>query len=152
MTSAVAAAMVVRGRDERRSMCGVRGRAEGGRRHEATTRQPRWQTRPAPPDRSATPLILLSARPRHSESGFLVYERHSHSEDLMSRCYLATSAALLLLALSGRPAHAQAALPTPITASARKPEVHPRIRSAIRELEAAKVELEKAPHYFGGHR
>lgn len=70
----------------------------------------------------------------------------------MSRCYLATSAALLLLALPGRPAHAQAALPTPITASARKPEVHPRIRSAIRELEAAKVELEKAPHDFGGHR
>jgi hypothetical protein len=70
----------------------------------------------------------------------------------MSRCYLATSAALLLLAVPARGAHAQAALPIPITTSARKPEAHPRIRSAIRELEAAKVELERAPHDFGGHR
>lgn len=70
----------------------------------------------------------------------------------MSRCYLAACAALLLLAMPARRAHAQAALPTPITASARKPEAHPRMRSAIRELEAAKVELQKAPHDFGGHR
>jgi hypothetical protein len=70
----------------------------------------------------------------------------------MSRWYIGIAAAMALVALPAHGAQAQSAMPTPITARSRKPEPHPRIRSAIRELEAAKVELEKAPHDFGGHR
>jgi hypothetical protein len=69
----------------------------------------------------------------------------------MSRWYLAVPAALALAAVPAR-AHAQSAMPKPVTAHATRTEQHPRIRAAIRELEAAKVELQKAPHDFGGHR
>jgi hypothetical protein len=66
------------------------------------------------------------------------------------RWYLVLPAALLLtLAPSSARNDAQAALPPKAAA---RPERHPRIRSAIRELEAAKAELQKAPHDFGGHR
>jgi hypothetical protein len=70
----------------------------------------------------------------------------------MSRWYVAISAALALVSLPARGAHAQSAMPKPIVAHVSKAEPHPRIRAAIRELEAAKVELQKAPHDFGGHR
>jgi hypothetical protein len=40
----------------------------------------------------------------------------------------------------------------PIVIKAAKNERHPRIHAAIREVEAAKAELQKAPHDFGGHR
>ncbi len=37
-------------------------------------------------------------------------------------------------------------------AEARRPERHPHIHAAIRELREAKRDLEKADHDFGGHR
>jgi hypothetical protein len=70
----------------------------------------------------------------------------------MTRWHLALAGTVCALALPIGRAHAQAATPTPIVAKSRKAEPHPRIRAAIRELEAAKVELQKAPHDFGGHR
>jgi hypothetical protein len=69
----------------------------------------------------------------------------------MSRWHLALAAALLGVAAPSARVHAQAAVPTPIIAKTRA-EPHPRIRAAIRELEGAKVELQKANHDFGGHR
>lgn len=69
----------------------------------------------------------------------------------MRRLYLVLPAALLLtLAPASARNDAQAATPPKTTVT--HAERHPRIRSAIRELEAAKVELQKAPHDFGGHR
>jgi hypothetical protein len=47
------------------------------------------------------------------------------------------------------PAPTSPSAPPPI----RRPMMaHPRIRSAIRALEGAKLELQNAPHDFGGHR
>jgi hypothetical protein len=66
----------------------------------------------------------------------------------MRRWSLAVPAALLLIAVPTVRAHVEAATPSTITVT----EKHPRIHAAIRELEAAKVELQKAPHDFGGHR
>jgi hypothetical protein len=60
--------------------------------------------------------------------------------------------AALLLTLTPARSRVQAATPTPEQTSAARVERHPRIRSAIRELQAAKAELQKAPHDFGGHR
>lgn len=37
-------------------------------------------------------------------------------------------------------------------AEAQRPEEHPKIRAAIRALEAAKDDMEHAGHDFGGHR
>jgi hypothetical protein len=68
----------------------------------------------------------------------------------MRRWYLVLPAALLLT-LAPASARNDARAATPPKTSTR-PERHPRIRSAIRELEAAKTELQKAPHDFGGHR
>lgn len=70
----------------------------------------------------------------------------------MSRWNVVIPAALFLSAVAGHRAQAQAAMPAPMIAHVKRAEPHPRIRSAIRELEAAKVELQKAPHDFGGHR
>jgi hypothetical protein len=69
----------------------------------------------------------------------------------MTRWHLALAAGLIVVAVPTARAHAQAATPTPIVHRT-KVEAHPRIRSAIHELEAARVELQKAPHDFGGHR
>ena len=63
------------------------------------------------------------------------------------------AAALALLLAPAHRASAQAVPPaSPATARRERAEPHPRIHKAIRELEAAKVELQKAPHDFGGHR
>jgi hypothetical protein len=67
----------------------------------------------------------------------------------MRRWFLAVPAALLLIAAPTIRNRVEAATPVATTATT---EQHPRIRAAIRELEAAKVELQKAPHDFGGHR
>jgi hypothetical protein len=40
----------------------------------------------------------------------------------------------------------------PVTQTAQAQEFHPRIVTAIRELEAAIAYLEAAPHDFGGHK
>ena len=69
----------------------------------------------------------------------------------MTRWHLALAAGFIAVAVPTTRAHAQAAVPTPIV-NRTKVEAHPRIRSAIHELEAARVELQKAPHHFGGHR
>ena len=72
----------------------------------------------------------------------------------MRSCYIAAATAVLLLSAPSRQATAQAQAPTPrsiVVKSATK-ERHPRIHAAIKELEAAKIELQKAPHDFGGHR
>lgn len=70
------------------------------------------------------------------------------------RTFLVTAVAALLIAVA--PTHglrAQGASPAPHRSGAReKNEAHPRIRAAIRQLEAAKKELQEAPHDFGGHR
>jgi len=61
-----------------------------------------------------------------------------------------------LLVIVAAPIHRVAAQAPPPAAPAAtrgaRAEQHPRIRRAIRELQAAKVELQKAPHDFGGHR
>jgi hypothetical protein len=71
----------------------------------------------------------------------------------MRRWHLGIPVAVLLLVAAER-SYVHAA--TPIAAAAAThaalSERHPRIHAAIRELEAAKVELQKAPHDFGGHR
>jgi hypothetical protein len=59
--------------------------------------------------------------------------------------------ALLVVAAPPRQLHAQAAAPARQQA-AKRHEQHPRIHAAIRELEGARAELQKAPHDFGGHR
>ena len=69
----------------------------------------------------------------------------------MSRLSFALCAAALLYLTPVSNVHAQAPAPSRV-ASNRTIERHPRIRAAIRELQAAKVELHKAPHDFGGHR
>lgn len=69
----------------------------------------------------------------------------------MKSCYLAATAALLL-AVPHHHVQAQAPAPRSIVVKAATKERHPRIHAAIRELEAAKTELQKAPHDFGGHR
>ena len=69
----------------------------------------------------------------------------------MIRWHIALAAGLVAFAVPAARVSAQAAAPTPIVTRP-KAEQHPRIRSAIRELEAARVELQKAPHDFGGHR
>lgn len=70
------------------------------------------------------------------------------------RPFLVSVAAVLLLAVApSHRLHAQAASPAPHQRGVReKYEPHPRIRAAIRQLEAAKKELQEAPHDFGGHR
>jgi len=68
----------------------------------------------------------------------------------MRRWFLTAPAALLLIAAPTLRSRVEAATPAPTTVTTA--ERHPRIRSAIRELEAAKAELQKAPHDFGGHR
>lgn len=72
----------------------------------------------------------------------------------MKTFFVSAAVALLFVAAPSHDARAQAAAPARQQAGARreKNEQHPRIRSAIRELEAAKAELQKAPHDFGGHR
>jgi hypothetical protein len=69
----------------------------------------------------------------------------------MSRLSFTLCAAALLFFATPRAAHAQAGAPSRVTSNG-SVERHPRIRAAIRELQAAKVELQKAPHDFGGHR
>lgn len=69
----------------------------------------------------------------------------------MRAWFVAPAAALLLLVAPSHRAHAQVAVP-PAAMKGAKNEQHPRIRRAIRELEAAKKELQEAPHDFGGHR
>ena len=69
----------------------------------------------------------------------------------MTRWHLALAASFIAVMVPTARAHAQAAAPSPIV-NRSKVEAHPRIRSAIRELEAARAELQKAPHDFGGHR
>jgi hypothetical protein len=71
----------------------------------------------------------------------------------MSR-FLVSCAAIGFLALvPTQRAHAQAAqAPARAQGAARRNEQHPRIHSAIKELEEAKKELQAAPHDFGGHR
>ncbi|HLJ88063.1 MAG TPA: hypothetical protein VKZ53_14670 [Candidatus Angelobacter sp.] len=63
---------------------------------------------------------------------------------------------LLLVGLVGLvPAFSATPVPAPKPAApapAPRPEQHPHIRSAIRELQEAKHELETAAHDFGGHR
>jgi hypothetical protein len=59
---------------------------------------------------------------------------------------------MLFLAVPSRQAAAQAPASRSIVVKSATKERHPRIRAAIKELEAAKVELQKAPHDFGGHR
>ena len=70
------------------------------------------------------------------------------------RTFLVSAAAFLLLAVApAHRLHAQSAAVAPQQKATReKREPHPRIRAAIRELEAAKKELQEAPHDFGGHR
>lgn len=69
----------------------------------------------------------------------------------MSRFFVSSVAILFLAVVPAHRAHAQA--PARVQgAPARRVEPHPRIRSAIKELQAAKEELQKAPHDFGGHR
>jgi hypothetical protein len=68
----------------------------------------------------------------------------------MRQWYLAVPAALLLTLAPTVRNRVQAATAAPSTTTTA--EKHPRIRAAIRELEAAKSELQKAPHDFGGHR
>ena len=63
------------------------------------------------------------------------------------------AAALVLLLAPVQRTSAQALPPAAPAAGRReRAEPHPRIHKAIRELQAAKVELQKAPHDFGGHR
>jgi len=73
----------------------------------------------------------------------------------MSR-FLVSSVAVLFFAVApSHRAHAQEpARVQGAAAPARRARVepHPRIRAAIKELQAAKEELQKAPHDFGGHR
>ncbi len=52
---------------------------------------------------------------------------------------------------SPQPAAAAAAIPSPVPAAA-SPVPHPRIEAAIRNLEAARHELQAAPEEFKGHR
>jgi hypothetical protein len=70
--------------------------------------------------------------------------------------YLGTTvlaSALLGGALTLLPVASEAAGPKQTAAAATaKNEKHPHIRKAIQELKAAKKELEKADHDFGGHR
>ena len=71
----------------------------------------------------------------------------------MSRFFVSCFAAVLLAVVV--PTHrASAQAPARVQGAARKGRVenHPRIHAAIRELQAAKEELQKAPHDFGGHR
>jgi hypothetical protein len=72
----------------------------------------------------------------------------------MSRFLVGCVAALFLAVVPTHRAHAQAAAPARVQGSARgaRNEQHPRIHAAIKELQAAKAELQKAPHDFGGHR
>ncbi|HEY7237511.1 MAG TPA: hypothetical protein VH539_25375 [Gemmatimonadaceae bacterium] len=70
----------------------------------------------------------------------------------MPRFFVSCVAALFLAAVPAHRAHAQAPARVQGTARATRKEQHPRIHAAIRELQAAKVELQKAPHDFGGHR
>jgi hypothetical protein len=69
----------------------------------------------------------------------------------MKTFFVSAALALLVVATPRRELHAQAAAPARQQAATRR-EQHPRIHAAIRELEAAKAELQKAPHDFGGHR
>lgn len=70
----------------------------------------------------------------------------------MSRFFVSCVAAVFLAVVPAH--HASAQAPARVQGAARKGRVenHPRIHSAIRELQAAKEELQKAPHDFGGHR
>lgn len=71
----------------------------------------------------------------------------------MRLSFVSVAAALVLALAPHHRVSAQAApIPAATTAKRAKAEQHPRIRKAIRELEAAKVELQRAPHDFGGHR
>ena len=72
----------------------------------------------------------------------------------MSRYLVGCVAALCLAVVPTHRAHAQAAAPARVQGAARatRREPHPRIHAAIKELQAAKEELQKAPHDFGGHR
>jgi ABC-type microcin C transport system duplicated ATPase subunit YejF len=70
----------------------------------------------------------------------------------MRRWYLAIPAALLLTMVPVVRNRVHAATPTVAASATSTAEKHPRIHAAIRELEAAKDELQKAPHDFGGHR
>jgi hypothetical protein len=70
----------------------------------------------------------------------------------MSRFFVSCVAIVFLAVVPAH--HASAQAPARVQGAARKArvEAHPRIHSAIRELQAAKEELQKAPHDFGGHR
>jgi hypothetical protein len=58
-----------------------------------------------------------------------------------------------IMALTLPPVFAQTPPPTaPPPGVVKKGERHPRIRMAIRALEAAKREMQEADHDFGGHR
>jgi hypothetical protein len=66
--------------------------------------------------------------------------------------FVLVTALLFVVAPSHRAQAQAAAIPAQPTARRARAEEHPRIRAAIKELQAAKVELQKAPHDFGGHR
>jgi hypothetical protein len=72
----------------------------------------------------------------------------------MTRFFVSLGVAAFLAAVPVHRSHAQAPARAQGAAATRsgRVEKHPRIRSAIRELEAAKKELQAAPHDFGGHR
>ena len=77
----------------------------------------------------------------------------------MSRTLIATvgSATFLAAMMFGGPAKAQPATPQPAAAPAaqnvrRRGEHHPEIDAALRNLETAKQNMERAAHDFGGHR
>lgn len=77
----------------------------------------------------------------------------------MNRTLSATvgSAAFLVAMMFGGPIKAQPAAPQPVAALAaqngrRRMERHPEIEQALRNLEQAKENMEKAAHDFGGHR
>ncbi|HEY2376328.1 MAG TPA: hypothetical protein VGH98_10180 [Gemmatimonadaceae bacterium] len=70
----------------------------------------------------------------------------------MSRFFVSMVAVALFALVPAHRANAQAPARVQGNARSERVEEHPRIRSAIKELQAAKVELQKAPHDFGGHR
>ena len=71
----------------------------------------------------------------------------------MSRFFVSAVAILFVAAVPAHRAHAQApARVQGAPARRARAEAHPRIHAAIKELQAAKEELQKAPHDFGGHR
>lgn len=65
---------------------------------------------------------------------------------------LTVAAGLTFLAPAGMAQNTPAPEPAPGAPAQHHAEHHPRIRAAIRSLEAAKKELQEAPHDFGGHR